>query len=483
MSGKKAGEVTALLRQGTNTRSAGNANFQRALYQFFDILPHNEQAANKIYEEILNAVCDFSHEAKLECPEECTQLEKQLEALQAKIHRVSYDTSFAKHKEEEYKREFESLDRQAARVHDAVRGKSHYCDDEYREAKNILREYQTLISRQKGDESFLYSHISQANRDLSMAENLQDRLNGIRQNVRKINKKAVEIVNLRKKAGEGKQFISDTINSIDSAVAQKFLGDQYKEMLEQVTFFLKGDDTAVIRDFPAMQKKLSVFKNTLDERYAAFLEVKQAAETHFNETYGLLTKGKFYDPVDYAKHGENASEMHIFDFLNNYARGEFVAEINEKFKKAQTALQSESFSEVHDILKLLEPLIAQANEKASLLQEEKLRLIYMMVDLKEVFRNFNYKANLEKKDNGTFKLRAENGDEYIEMEPDDVSGKLKIDHHESLSGTCGATWKEIRQACHNNGVLLQDVNKNQQSVIFTSAAQTASSQKETRARQ
>lgn len=245
---------------------------------------------------------------------------------------------------------------------------------------------------------------------------------------------------------------------------------------------LLGDDASVVIGFNAMQAKVGVFNSKLNEKHKEFLEAQNRAKSDLDETYALITKGKFYDPIEYAKKQDKAESMHIFDFLNSYAGGEFVGEIDKQFKSAKSAFKKENFNEVHKIMKSVTKVISKAHEKATLLQEEKLRMIQMMVDLKEVLLSFNYKVKLEKQPNGTFKLRAIAGDEVIDMEIDNESGGVKIDHKESMSGTCGATWKEIRQACHNNGILFQDVKKDGVSVIFGDTLQTTQTSKNERTR-
>ena len=78
-------------------------------------------------------------------------------------------------------------------------------------------------------------------------------------------------------------------------------------------------------------------------------------------------------------------------------------------------------------------------------------------------------------------ITASAGDEVITMEAE-AGGNLKIDHHESVSGGCAATWQEIQKACKDHDFLLQDVKKDGRSVIYNQATQTSSTVSQERAR-
>lgn len=472
MSGRKAGEVSALLKQGAQTRQAGEANFDRNLRDFLKTLPNNEREFYNIYDELQNALCRFSSEAETECKDECGQLKKRLTSLQHSLHKESFDTAFAQNKAAEYRQQFVALDARAERIYQAIRGRHDYCDGEYRQAGALLQEYKDLTRRQSGEESAFKMKIADSNQALSRAKVCKQQLEEIMNAAEALNKKAHDVVLLRNKASEAKAFIRSLLETVEKPIAEKFMPDEYRAALAAEETYLQGDDAAIVAGFNAIQNNLSLFKQQLAERFAAFQAEKKAAESAFSETYELLTKDTFYNPLDYAKKQDAAEAVHLFDFLNTYAAGEFVADIDGYFKQAKEALTAERFADVHTLLGSVTPLITEAAAKAALVQEEKLRSIYNMVNLRDALVSLNYKVKMEMQGD-SITVTATAGDEVISMEAE-AGGNLKIDHHESVSGGCAATWQEIQKACKDHDFLLQDVKKDGKSVIYGNTAQTSS---------
>lgn len=481
MSGRKAGEVISLLRSGANTRSAGKANFRRSLEEFMSSVPSNEQKYNSLFNKIQTTEFNFSDEARKECADECKQLETRLKNLKAVLTPVHYDIAYAKNIDSEYERQFLSLDSKANRIHDAVSSKYHYCDDEYRRAQNIISEYKSLVSKQKQTESDFKNKIAASNQDVSRAEIHKKQLEEMIDTASSIDRKAKDIVNLRNKAKDACSFIEKAGKSIDKNIAEKFLSERYHSLLAEMERFLKSSDSEIVREFNLIQKKVSLFKQDLDDKYASFTAAKTAAEKNINETYSLLTKDAFYDALEYIKKGDQANVLHLFDFLKSYAAGEFVSEINDNFKKAKDAFVKEDFTMVHDILGKTVPVISAATEKAALVQEENVRNIYNMTKLRDALMSLNFKVKMEIID-GKIKITASAGDERIIFENDD-NGGLAIDHHEGTQGTCPDTWKNIHKACRAHDFILPDVKKNGKSVIYdTPASQTSSQNTKERSR-
>lgn len=480
MSGRKAGEVSALLKQGTQTRKAGAANFERNLHDFLNIVPNNKSQFNNIYDEVQRASCRFSADAEKECAEECGQLKKRLTSLQQSLHKETFDTSFAQNKAAEYRQKFAALDARAERIHDSIRGKDWYCDDEYRDAGKLLKDYKDLTRQQSGEESAFKMKIADSNQALSRAKVCRQQLQEIMNAAEALDKKARDVVQLRNKASEAKTFIQSLLDTIEKPIAEKFMPNEYQAALSAAQAYLQGNDAAIVAGFNTVQNQLSLFKQQLAERFAAFQAEKAAAESAFSETYALLTKDTFYNPLEYAKKQENAEPVHLFDFLNTYAAGEFVADIDGYFKQAKEALTAERFDNVHRLLGSISPLITEAAAKAALVQEEKLRTIYNMVNLRDALMSLNYKVKMAMQGD-SITVTASAGDEVITMEAE-AGGGLKIDHHESVSGGCAATWQEIQKACKDHDFLLQDVKKDGKSVIYNQATQTSSAVSQERAR-
>lgn len=234
MSGRKAGEVTALLRTGKQSRSVGNANFERAINEFLTQLSENSESNNRIVDEIRNARCVLSNETERECPDECRQMLNRFENLKQKLQTLNYDVGFAENMSADYERRFASLDRKAENILDVVRYKYDYCDSEYEQAQNLLRDYNNLISEQKMAESSLKIKVSESNQKLSYTKNIKQQFESLNAEVQQLNKKASDIINLRQKASEVRTFMSSTINSIDKNIAEKFLSNEYKTIKTNV---------------------------------------------------------------------------------------------------------------------------------------------------------------------------------------------------------------------------------------------------------
>ena len=53
----------------------------------------------------------------------------------------------------------------------------------------------------------------------------------------------------------------------------------------------------------------------------------------------------------------------------------------------------------------------------------------------------------------------------------DEEGKIKIDidHTESRKGNCGTTWKNLKDKFEEEGIMIQDITKNNRSVLYNSS--------------
>ena len=465
MSGRKAGEVSALLRQGADVRKVADSNFNSAYNELMDLFSKYQSKVDDITRHIASSVCDFSSEAKTEFFDECTQLENEWLALKKNIPAFDVDIAGLQKNKKRFAHEFNRLDSEADRIHAEIRNHPHYNDPQYAEAKKLLKQYRELSRQQQREQANMRVALSEMNQCVARLHTDSAGAENIFKKVTALNEKAKNIVELRNRADDAKQFVSSIVNTIDKVIGEKFLKNEMADVLARYNQWLNLDNKNLLAQFNTIQKTVSVFKNKLDGVYEKFLAEKAAAENHINETALLLTKDKFYDSFDYAKHAESAKVIPLLDFLNDYGNGKFVDEIKASLKKAKADLSDENFSEVHIGLQNICETISEATAYATELQEKGLTSIRQMVDLQNVFKSLDFKVKSEIIDD-KIKITAStiSGDESIECSFGD-DGILNIMHHESVTGTCHTSWDKIKQAGEQQGFLLEDVKKDGRSIF------------------
>ena len=101
-----------------------------------------------------------------------------------------------------------------------------------------------------------------------------------------LNKKAVQIVQLREKAADAKKYVQDTFQKIDQNLGEKFLPTEKKALQKEISTFMGLTDTLIVEKITELSEKISLFSSKLEQCYSEYLErieqIKSAIEHNKN---------------------------------------------------------------------------------------------------------------------------------------------------------------------------------------------------------
>lgn len=473
MSGRKASEVNALLIRGKETRAAGAGNFESIINNAKKDVAFYQKEHDKTARIIKNSDCSISEEAKREFPQESNALVKQFSNIQKRHGKEKYEIDEIDAEINCIGDELAQLDNKTNEIHSKIKVNPHYCDAEYAAASKLVEDYKKNAQKRNGLAEKAKRISCKAKLDAASIENSLNELNVLEENIKALNEKAQYIVEIRQEAMNIKKFINKTVKEIDKKIAEKFMKQQYREILSLSENLVEiNDSQTVIQQFKQVEENISLFKSQLEEKNRAFEAERNSTETFLNEIADLMKKDKFYNPMEYYKNKESAESMKLADFLNTYAQGEYLKEIQDGLKEAKKALNNENFheakKEAHQIRDVIEKAISYANLK----QETILKNIFMAQDIRNVMRNLKYEASASIIDGDIrkgFRITCKVGDEIIDFEKviidDEGKVTMDIDHTESVNGTCGVKWTDLQREFAEQGIFVEDVKKNGASVI------------------
>jgi hypothetical protein len=472
MSQKKAADVNALLARGTEARKAGEINFSNIIASSKETIQRCELEYNSILKSLAAVQYKFSEEALIEFPTEIGQVEQQVTNTKSALQTKGYPIATIDNEVNHIERRLSELDREADDLREIVRIKQHYCDPEYAKADEIVNEYRKIAKMRNEIAERAKFMSSQASIDLLTAQNSHKQMEGLLESVAKLNQKAKAVIVLRQEAAKAKTFIANELKSIDERIAKKFMAQEYIQVQELSKAIMDMNDREILNQFKRTEEKISLFKNQLQQKYAAFEAERVEATAYVSEVEALREKDAFYHPMEYAKNRENAGVISLLTFLADYAKGEYIAEINDGIAKSQAELQTENFQAAKARADAVRTTIEKAVSYANLKQESILKNIFMAVDIRNVMRKLNYQTDTSIIDDDItkgFRITCKAGDELIDFEKVlvDEKGKvtMDIDHTESVSGNCGEKWGALQAEFAQSGIMIQDVLKNGRSVI------------------
>lgn len=473
MSGRKACEVTGLLSRGTETRKVaidGYLNTFNSCQE--DIINFNTK--EKDYLNFINNFNpDFSNEALNELSNEVEEIKNAVSKLKKSAPNKTFSFDNIKSKTATLDKELQEADDETVSIHQAIKGKSHYCTPEYERADKVLAIYKNNGNERNKLKNEINNLKSQASLQLEQTKTLKSQLEEYQKQCLKLNVKAGKIVELRTKANDAQEFLVKSVDGINSINAEKFMATEYKEILNIKQKATSLSEKELVDQFNNLQSQVAKFQSDLQALVFAFETLRDETGVILEETKSLLTQDAFYEPMDYLKNKDKGTVVRLLDFLDTYANGEYVQEINSLTQKATQSFTNEDFKSSQNASNDLRKLIEKATAYANLKQENMLKNTYLAADIRNVMRGLNYAANAKPIDgnpaNG-FKVTCTVGDEVIDFDKifvdDDGNVTTSVDHTESTSGTCGSSWKNIQKAFVDNDIPLADVTKNGRSVIF-----------------
>lgn len=490
MSGRKSCEVSGLLSRGSETRKTSENSFKKVLNTAEKELKKWTKEHNETIIFLNESKLAFSQEAESELSDEVAQILAMYKNVVESVDNQNY--SLVEIREKNFKLEvrLEEIDEESAKIHDTIRGKSHYCDEEYRQANELLKELKSIASKRN-------QLASEANRiktasalQAEQSSNSCKQVKKYQEEVERLNEKARKIVELRQKAEEATAYLLSAIESISPEQGNKFMKNEYAQVLGIKDTVTSLSQQELVSQFDVLQGEISKFQNKLLEKVMDFEKERDETELILSEVEVLLTQDSFYDPLDYIKNKDNAKKIVLCDFLNEYGSCQYVGEIQQTFQEAKKAYQKETFSLSKEKSEALRAILEKATEYGNLKQENMIKTAHLTLDVRELMRNLNYSAKATaiggNPSNG-FSLVCTIGDETINFDKvlidDDGKVQLEVDHTESASGTCGTRWNNLQQEFLNKGIPMTDVLKNNHSILYGKKQQTQTSATEVRKKQ
>ena len=459
MSGRSRASVSQVLADGRQLRQELNRNLNN------NINSNINKNKNSIFnlEKMQNIANEMSLDidSEIEDRDDIKELEeviKKFENEKAKIKKMRPETLFDEiSKKERIEAEIESLNKKIEEI-----SKRALYDrwDDYDEANRINSQY--WIENNK-----LNTLPTEINRKLQINTQRVFEAESILRNLESIQKefkiKTKNIINSNKFA-----YVKELFDTIDKNIAQKFMSSEYKSLEKE---FFSTDKNNIESKFNFLKSNLETFTEELNNRYNTYLFKKEKAENIFKEFGETQSEYNLNSIESYIRNKEDFMDM--YSFAETYkVNGVSKENFEENFNRIKKLLQEEKFDEAYLLTeKANEDLIKEQN----ILNKEYERILKQTEYAKRVAeagRDAGYDIKISASEDGIqdgINIKLTMGDEIIDFEPRiDSEGKysLDIDHTESVSGNCQNKMKEVMKNLLGKGVLISDIIKEGQSLVF-----------------
>lgn len=473
MSGRKASEVSSLLRSCEMARK----NSMDILLDSYNKAENTAKEFNCAKNNLLSCLKEVSESdmenIKREFPDVAKGFETEIIKITSDV--PNDEGTFGDEDVKTYNRlinSYKTVDEEADKVRrdltDRMARSSNgwYFDAEYKRADGVSAKYRSLSKevsalnkRFNAKSAETAAKTAIANEKIKTAAELEKRIQAM-------DKKAKEVFKLRQEASLARNTVSDNFNSIDYAVAKKFLGDEYEELRAKVDGFLKlGDKDAVMR-CKAVITDTEGYKGRFQVIYSAFLEKQGAAKAKMDSLYNRAQNKIFTHPTDEFKTDGKKEKINMLDFLSQYAHKKYVSEISLILDEISGFFDVEKFDELTTKAAEADNLINEALALAVRTHENRIKTIDTALKIKQAMFELGYDVRATKNENidDGYCIECSVGDENIKFDRvtvvDDGKPVIDIFHKESVKGTCGKPWRTIRGKLAGEGVYIEDITKN-----------------------
>lgn len=468
MSGRKSTEVNALLARGKNAREAGMANFLNMINKATGGLKENQKEIAEIYGRVYSWNPDIRKESEGEFPQESSHIQMEYERIRKSIQKVDYsnDIDYAESKKQSIDTRIIQADKKGDKIREKIRNKSWYCDDEYRAADKLVREYQDIANAKNKLATEMNRRAKQSNQTLVRYQALMEQFDQIIRAEQELNEKAAKIVELRRQAGDARAYVKRIFGEIDRELAEKFLSKEYHNLETEVNVFYKLGDEEIVDKVSGLTESISILSNTVDRCYSEFLEKKKKAESAVNTNKMMLNKSSnfYFDPMDYAKNKDNADRISLLDYLKEYSgKKDLIEEIEDGMRKAEDLLSAEDFNGAEEQAEKNSSMLQQANQYAALLQEHMVTNYLMAKDMRNVMKRMGFEVGAYKVDghikNG-WRISATNPSgesiDFTKVFVDD-NGKPSIEINHKTMGDCPSKWSDICRNLEDKDIFIEKI--------------------------
>lgn len=475
MSGRKSSEVAAVLRGNEALRQETQNRIEQNIDNHTKIVLSTQDEINKLAAVINAGNLQFNEDARKEFPDSCGRQEGDYNYVLADINKIAAEGNGLEEISAALKKIADDLkksDSEGAAIREAIRSKDWYCDDEYRRAKLLAAKYKEILRDQQNLLQKSASLVDQIAKRRNKARELAKIADNLRIEAANLN----EVAKKRTQCNALRNDLQNLYAQIDQDWARKFFADEYAVLGNEVADCVKLPDDEFSSMFQARYDALAKFSSALNEKVADWQRQKADAE----DALGNLKKQEDFalsDPVEKYNDGDGATKIALFDFLEKYAGSSQKAEYEKLVGDASAALGREDFQECMQLQARAERLLNEARSRGLGLEQSMGEKTSLAGTLQDIMDNLGYDTDLEIVDDNPdhgFRLTCKMGDEEIDFAPinidDDGKVTININHKESISGTCGKSWKHISEALRANGVPVTDVRmQNGRSVLYQRA--------------
>lgn len=459
MSGYSRASVSQVLANGRQLREELNRNLNNNINN--NIKKNKDSIFN--LEKIQNIANEMSLDIDSEIKDrddikELEEVIKKFENEKAKIKKMRPETLFDEiSKKERIEDEIESLNKQIEEI-----SKRAYWDsyNDYNEANRINSQYWDENNK-------LNTLPKEINRKLQINTQRVFEAESILRNLENIQKefkiRTKNIINSNKFA-----YVKELFDTIDKNIAQKFMADEYKNLEKE---FFSVDKNNIEHKFSFLKSNLENFIEELRNRYNTFLFKKEKAENIFKEFEETQSGYNLNSIESYIKNKEDLMDMYSFAEaykVNGVSREDFEANLN----KINKLIQEEKFDEAYLLTEKANENLIKEQDILSKEYERILKQTEYAKRVAEAGRDAGYNIKISASEDGIqdgINIKLTMGDEIIDFEPRiDGEGNysLDINHKESVSGTCQHKMTEVMKNLLGKGVLISDIIKEGQSLVF-----------------
>lgn len=448
MSGKKSCEVAAVLSQGESARRVANGVYESQLKQVISTILNGAKAMVKLRERVTAIHFDVDEAASRIFGTKVDIIAQSMMQISKEIRCARDASNAAKKGQTEVdaiREEMKSIDEKARQIRTAISSKSHYCDKEFQQARDVLKQYE--IQRLRLQKSLQQTSVAAAGQKKTL-NNLRAKFSQL-QHLRKQLDQMNLVAKNREQADGMRHQLNDLLKTIVEEQANKFMKAEYKALKSEVLVLLGENDASVLHQFAPIYGKENTFVKQLEEKVALWTQQKQNAEDSIQRIKNLM-EISLYEPIDYTIHGEQGEKTYLLDYLAVYGNDDQRKKYQELFRKVQSKMSQEDFLSVSKLMQKAETDLEKLRDQGIELQESMLKKVELAVAIQDVMGELHYDVKSElitDNPNDGFRLSCSVGDEIIDFEKisisDDGNIIIDVDHHESRTGTCGAEWKAI----------------------------------------
>lgn len=482
MSGRKSGEVAAVLKQGEAVRRMTDGIYSREIENcrknYLACLDNEREVKSEISSQTANldsaAREMFGADGNSQL-NEFNRLKNSAEKIS-----LSDESQSVLNELRQLDNELAAADDEGESIREAIKHKYHgwYCDDEYSRAQDLVATYANLRDRRTNLERKMNNLLTAENQKFSSLKSTASQVKNLSAQIANMN----TVANKRKESNAYREELRGALSAINVDDASKFFKEDFQMLYTRISGDIASSDDFVLSNFNKSYEQVTNFQKRLTERVALWHKQKQDADELFTQMEHVAGE-QLIEPVDYYNDGENGAKVGMFDYLKTYGGKDYGTKYSQLRGDAENLIRQEKFLDAMKVMQSTIEFAENARKEALQLQESMLKKTELAGAIQDVMEYLRYDTELEiinENPNDGFKITCKVGDETIDFTHVDIDddGKVTIDiDHKEGSGKCGDAWKNIANRLNEIGIPLGGVKmENGRDVLKTGDVTTAPSE-------